>query len=311
MQGGCVLFELWIPITIFAAFCQNLRSALQKHLKGRLGTTGATFVRFGYGFPFALLYLAFLHAGLGHGLPAPNLTFLAAGALGGLAQIVATFLLVHLFSYRNFAVGTAYSKTEPVQAAIFGLVLLGETVTAGAVAAILIGVAGVVMISIARQPLTLRAVIASLIGRPALIGLASAASFGVSAVLYRQASTALDGPNFIMQAAFTLAFVTLFQTVAMVLWMAWREPDQLRASLVHWRVAIWVGLVGVAGSAGWFTAMTLQQVAYVRALGQIELVFTFLASWFAFKERINRSELVGCILIVSGILLLLAAAPSG
>lgn len=307
MKGGRVLLELWIPITIFAAFCQNLRSALQKHLKGRLGTTGATFVRFGYGFPFALLYLAVLHAGLGHKLPEPNVTFFAAGALGGLAQIIATFLLVHLFSYRNFAVGTAYSKTEPVQAAIFGLVLLGETVTAGAVAAILIGVAGVVLISIARQPLTLRSVASSLTSRPALIGLASAAAFGVSAVLYRQASTELAGPNFIMQAAFTLAFVTLFQTFVMILWMWRREPGQLRASLVNWRIAIWVGLVGVAGSAGWFTAMTLQKVAYVRALGQIELVFTFLASWLVFKEAINKSELLGCILIVGGILLLLVA----
>jgi drug/metabolite transporter (DMT)-like permease len=86
-----------------------------------------------------------------------------------------------------------------------------------------------------------------------------------------------------------------------------REPGQLRASLVNWRIAIWVGLVGVAGSAGWFTAMTLQKVAYVRALGQIELVFTFLASWLVFKEAINKSELLGCILIVGGILLLLVA----
>ena len=41
--------ELWIPITIAAAFLQNVRSTLQKYLKGRIGTTGATFVRFGYG----------------------------------------------------------------------------------------------------------------------------------------------------------------------------------------------------------------------------------------------------------------------
>ena len=50
--------EFWIPITIAAAFLQNLRSTAQKHLKGVMGTTGATFVRFGFGLPFATLFLA-------------------------------------------------------------------------------------------------------------------------------------------------------------------------------------------------------------------------------------------------------------
>ncbi|GGE90369.1 DMT family transporter [Stappia taiwanensis] len=297
--------SLWIPITIFAAFCQNLRSALQKHLKGKLGTTGATFVRFGYGFPFALLYLAVLHFGLGYALPEASGTFLIAGALGGVAQILATFLLVHLFSFSNFVVGTAYSKTEPVQAAIFGLVLLGETITPAAGVAIVIGVGGVVLISLSGARVGPSALLSALTGRPALIGLASAAFFGISAVCYRAASLSLGGPNFMMQAAATLAFVTLFQTAAMVGWMAWREPDQLKASVVHWRSAIWVGLVGIAGSAGWFTAMTLEKVAYVRALGQIELVFTFLASWLVFRETVRPREALGTVLIASGIVLLL------
>ena len=46
--------ELWIPITIFAAFMQNLRSSLQKYLKGQLSTSGATFSRFAYAAPLAL-----------------------------------------------------------------------------------------------------------------------------------------------------------------------------------------------------------------------------------------------------------------
>ncbi|MBA5776210.1 DMT family transporter [Stappia sp. F7233] len=297
--------ELWIPITIAAAFCQNLRSALQKHLKGKLGTTGATFIRFGYGFPFALIYLFFLHEGLGHPFPVPGMDFFIAGAAGGIFQILATFLLVHLFSFRNFAVGTAYSKTEPVQAAIFGLLILGETVTPVALLAILIGVLGVAVISVAHAPLSWRSLSASVMGRPAMIGLSSAAAFGASAASYRFASLSLGGPNFLMQAAFTLAFVTLFQTVVMAAWMRWREPEQLTASLVHWRIAVWVGFVGVLGSAGWITAMTLQKVAYVRALAQIELVFTFLASWFIFRERVSRLDVIGCTMIAGGIVLLL------
>ena len=294
--------ELWIPITIFAAFCQNLRTAMQKHLKGRLGTTGATFVRFGYGVPFAIVYAAALHFVFDYPLPEPNGTLLIAGALGGLAQILATFLLVYLFSFRNFAVGTAYSKTEPIQAALFGSVVLGEHVSLAVVICIVIGIVGVVVISLARTPLTLSAVRSSLAGKPALIGLASAAFFGASAVAYRTASLSLEGTGVPMQAAYALVYATLFQTLVMSVWMAWREPAELTATLREWRSAIWVGAAGVAGSVGWFTAMTLQNVAYVRALAQIELVFTFLASWLVFKEVIARSEIFGCALIVAAVI---------
>ncbi|WP_428686581.1 EamA family transporter [Roseibium sp.] len=293
--------ELWIPITVGAAFCQNLRTAMQKHLKGKLGTSGATFVRFGYGVPFAAVYVLVLNQVFGFPMPVPNATTLVAGALGGLAQILGTFLLIHLFSFRNFAVGTAYSKTEPIQAALFGFLVLGEHVSAVAAVCILVGIAGVIVISLARVPLTLAAIRTSLVGRPALIGLASAAFFGASAVAYRTASLSLEGTGVAMQAAFALVYATSFQTVVMGSWMAWREPEQLRASLKAWRAAVWVGASGVAGSIGWFTAMTLQNVAYVRALAQIELVFTFLVSWLIFKEVIVRSEILGCVLIVAAV----------
>ncbi|MCJ8149182.1 DMT family transporter [Shinella sedimenti] len=297
--------ELWIPITIAAAFLQNLRSALQKHLQGSLGTRGASFVRFGYGFPLAILYALSLHWIAGLAFPALNWTFAAWAVIGGLAQIFATMLLVYLFSLRNFAVGTAYSKTEPVQAAIFGFILLGERITPGAVVAIIVGVIGVMLISVARSPLSWRNTFAALTGRTALIGIASGGVFGVSAVAYRSAALSLDGPGPIMNAAVTLACVTTFQTAFMLIWMLWKDKNEIVQVLKSWRSSSLVGITGVMGSACWFTAMSLQQVAYVRALGQIELVFTFMASYFLFHERVNRTEVAGCLLIVCGILGLL------
>lgn len=293
--------ELWIPITIAAAFMQNLRSALQKHLQTSLGTRGASFVRFGYGFPLAILYVLVLNQVVGWSFPTLNATFAFWAVIGGLAQIFATMLLVYLFSLRNFAVGTAYSKTEPVQAAIFGFVLLGERVTFGAIIAIIVGVLGVMLISVARTTLSWRNIMAALTGRTALIGIASGAVFGISAVAYRSASLALDGPGPIMNAAVTLACVTTFQTAFMLVWMAWKDKGEIVQVLKSWRSSSLVGISGVLGSACWFTAMSLQQVAYVRALGQIELVFTFMASWFLFHERVNRTEIAGCLLIVCGI----------
>lgn len=300
--------ELWIPITLVAAFLQNVRSALQKHLTGSLSVTGATFVRFGFGVPVAVAYVAFLHWGMARPLPDMHGWFWAFTLGGGATQIIATFMLLHLFSLRNFAVGTAYSRTEPLQAAIFGAVVLGDLVTTGATIAILIGVTGVIAISVAHAPKTVGGIVASLVGKNAVIGLVSGTFFAFAAVFYRAASLSVEGdgsPGFLMQAGFTLMCVTVCQSAVMLTYMRLREPGQITAILGQWRVGGLVGLVGVLGSIGWFTAMTIQNVAYVKTLAQVELIFTLLSSWLIFKERISRMEVAGIALIAMSIVILL------
>ena len=297
--------ELWVLITLAAAFMQNLRSALQKHLKGSLSTSGATFCRFIYAVPLALAYVTLLGEGFGFEWPAPNPRFALFAMLGGVTQITATALLVYLFSLRNFAVGTTYSKTETVQTAIFGLVILGEPIGLAATFAIGISLAGVMLISAAKSRLNLRNLLLGLTGRAAFIGVLSGTFFGLSAVAYRAASLSLGGEGFLMQAGFTLACVVLFQTALMTIWIRLREPGELTRVVRRWRIASLVGVSGMLGSAGWFTAMTLENAAYVRAVGQIELIFTFIASYFFFRERSNTLELAGILLIVTGIIILL------
>ena len=297
--------ELWVPVTLAAAFMQNLRSALQKHLKGSLSTSGATFCRFIYAVPLALAYVALLGEGFGFEWPDPNPRFAVFAMVGGVTQITATALLVYLFSLHNFAVGTTYSKTETVQAAVFGLVILGEPVSLAAALAIGISLVGVMLISVARSRLTLRNLFLGWTGRAAFIGVLSGTFFGLSAVAYRAASLSLGGEGFLMQAAFTLACVVVFQTAVMAAWIRLREPGELSRVIGRWRVASLVGVSGMLGSAAWFTAMTLENAAYVRAVGQIELVFTLLASYFFFRERSTALELAGIVLIVGGIVILL------
>lgn len=298
---------LWIPITIAAAFLQNLRSTLQKQLTGEMSAMGATYVRFAYGLPVAALYLWGLTAFTGATMPEPNVAFLAYAALGGLAQIWGTVLLVAIFAYRNFAVGNTYSKTETIQTALFGVIVLGDLLSLGAFLAILVSLAGVIVISIATAQLTLGAFVRSLGEKPTLMGIGSGACYGVAAVCYRAASLSLERPDFLTAAAYTLAVVLAIQTAAMTLWLVWRSPADLRAALSTWKVSSVVGLAGALASMGWFTAMTIQNAAYVRALGQIELVFTFISSHFIFRERTNRLEFVGIALVAGGILLLLVA----
>ncbi|MGI9478678.1 MAG: EamA family transporter [Hyphomicrobiaceae bacterium] len=296
--------ELWIPITIFAAFMQNLRSALQKYLKGKLTTSGATFTRFAYGAPVAMLYLAGLLAVGGYDLPQVTGSFVWFAMIGGLAQILATALLVYLFSFRNFAVGTAFSKTETVQTAVFGLVVLGETVSPAATVAILISLVGVIMLSVSKPTGGLWTIFAQLFEWSTVVGIASGAMFGLSAISYRAMTLSLDSGDFVIRAAFALACVTVFQTIVMAIYMRYREPGQIATVVREWRVAALVGLCGVLGSAGWFTAMTLQNAAYVRALGQIELIFTFAITYLYFRERATVNEIIGIILIACGIIVL-------
>lgn len=299
--------EIWIPITLFAAFAQNLRSALQKHLKSVMNTTGATFARFGFGVPFACLFLLIIHSGLGYPFPKINAAFAGWAALGAVTQIGATFLLVHLFALRSFVVGTAYSRTEPAQAALFGLVFLGETVSPTVVLAIAVSIAGVILISVANAPGGLRGFLASLGSRAALTGLGSGALFGISAVAFRAASLALGGPNALMQAGFTLALVTALQTVLMLVPIVLRQPDELARIARAWKPAALVGLAGASASFGWFTAMTIQNAAVVRSLAQVEMLFTFASSVIVFRERVTRLEVLGCTAIVAAVLILLWA----
>lgn len=297
--------EAWILITIAAAFLQNIRSVLQKHLKGVMGTTGATFVRFGFGVPFALIFVALLAVGLDYPLPRPTPGFAGWVTLAAVAQIAGQALLIQMFSHRNFTVGTAYSRTEPAQAALFGLIFLGDRVSAGTLAAIAISLVGVVLISIARSAAGAQALIRSVFSRTAALGLASGAAFGLAAVGYRAASLSLGGPNFMMQAAVTLLSAIVLQTVIMLVWMWLRAPGELARIRAAWKISALVGLVGATASFGWFMAMTLQTAAAVKALAQVEMIFTFASSVLVFREHVNRLEIFGCILIVAGIVVLL------
>lgn len=298
---------LWISLTIAAAFLQNLRSTLQKQLTAELSAITATYVRFSFGLPVAVIYMAALVYGTDAALPVPDAAFLLYCLIGGLAQILATVLLVALFAYRNFTVGTTYSKTETVQTALFGLIVLGDRLSLGATAAIIVSLIGVMVISAAKSAQSPKLFLTSLGERPALMGIASGGCFGIAAVSYRAASLSFGREDFLMPAAFTLLSVLILQTLALTAWIAWREPGQLTATMRNWKVSFLVGLTGALASIGWFTAMTIQNAAYVRALGQIELLFAFASSVFLFKEKIKRMELAGVALVTGGIVLLLIA----
>lgn len=295
---------VWIPITFAAAFAQNLRSLLQKKLRDSLSVWGATAARFVFAAPLAVIVALAAWGAGGASLQSPGPAFLGLMVAGGLAQIIATGCMIHLFSFRNFAVGTAFTKTEALQTALFGLILLGETLNIYALAAIMAGLAGVLLISLPPESKGTRLKVDGRI----IYGLLSGGLFGLSAVCFRGASLTLgDGPAFV-RASITLGCVLVFQAIAIGMWLRFREPGELKRMFTAWRITGLVGLAGVSASLCWFTAMAMVNAALVRAVGQVEIIFTVATSWFFFRETISAREFTGLgILTLSIVALILLA----
>ncbi|WP_109467360.1 DMT family transporter [Albibacillus kandeliae] len=295
--------ELWIPVTVAAATFQTLRFMLQKTLSAtRLSAAGATFARFVYSAPVILAILAIWLKLTGTELPAVTPLFWTYAAVGGLTQILATVLVVLLFKQRNFAVGITFKKTEVMQTALVGAIVLGEGISLGGFLAILVGLAAVLVLS--KTPDVAGPWWRALVTPASLTGLASGALFAVSGVTYRGASLQLDAEA-PLRAGVTLAAVVTMQTLAMTIWLLWRDPGQIRAVWVARCTAVWVGLTSLAGSFCWFLAFTLQNAAYVNALGQVEMVLSLLASVLFFRETIHRREMLGMALLGVSLLTLI------
>ena len=300
-----MLVPIWIPISVSAALFQCWRTAMQQKLRGLLSVNGAGFVRYLYGMPTALVLLVVAMNVTGAALPTPNWVFVGYSALGGIAQILGTNLLIMSFGYRNFAVGTAYSKTETVQSAILAILFLHEYLRPLAVVGMGVGLCGVMTLSLAGKGFKVADLLAATIQPAALCGLGAGLMFGGAAVFIKLANIALPGPPMVIRALFALTLTNAMQTVMQGAFLLWREPAELCKAFASWRSSMWVGTLSACGSACWFTGFAIAPVAMVRAVGQIEVVFTLLFSRFYLKEVLKRSEVSGLVLVVFGVLLVI------
>jgi drug/metabolite transporter (DMT)-like permease len=290
---------LWALFTVIAAASQTVRNATQRELTTTLGTAGATHVRFLFGLPFAVLFLVAVVVASGQALPHPPVSFWPWVLDGALAQIAATALMLAAMNDRSFVVVYAYIKTEPVQAALFGLVFLGDTVTLPMAAAILIATVGVVVMALKPG--------AKLGLRATLLGLAAGSMFALSAVGYRGAILSLGLPNYLMAATYTMVIGLIVQVALLSLYLWLRDPGVIRAILKHWRPSMLAGFLGALASQFWFLAFALATAASVRTLALVEVLFAQAISTFVFKQSTTQREALGIVLIVVGVLLLIWA----
>jgi drug/metabolite transporter (DMT)-like permease len=291
---------LWVVFTVIAAAAQTVRNAMQRELTGSIGTLGATHVRFLFGFPFALVFLAGVVLWTGAPLPHPAWTFWLWVCDGSAAQIAATALMLAAMGERSFVVTIAYIKTEPIQVAVFGLIFLGDVVTLPMMIAIIVATSGVVIMS--TKP-------GGMVGgiKPTLLGLASGGMFALSAIGYRGAILNLGLPNYLMSATFTLAVGLVVTTAMLSSYLVVRAPTVMPAIMHVWRRSLFAGFMGAFASQFWFLAFALATAASVRTLALIEVLFAQLVARFAFGQRTTPREAIGMVLVVAGVVLLILA----
>jgi drug/metabolite transporter (DMT)-like permease len=293
---------LWAVFTIVAAAAQTVRNAAQRELTGKLGTVGATLVRFLFGFPFAVVFLLAM-LGTGGALPRPPLSFWPWLFDGALTQVAATALMLAAMEERSFVVAIAYIKTEPVQVALFGLLFLGDAVTPMMAAAITIATAGVIVMS------TRASALRSASGgwRPTVLGLSAGACFALSAIGFRGAILSLHDPSYAMAATFTVAAGLMVQSMLLLLYLALRDRAVLTAIFAAWRPSVFAGFMGALASQFWFLAFALATAANVRTLALVEVLFAQAISHFVFRQPVSRREGAGIAVIVVGVVLLIWA----
>lgn len=292
---------LWAVFTLIAAAAQTARNAMQRELTASLGTVGATHVRFLFGFPFAILFLAGVMWATGYGWPAIPPVFALWVVLGALSQIAATALMLSAMGERSFVVAYAYIKTEPVQVALFGLIFLGDHISLLTGLAIVIATAGVILISLKPGAASASTT------RSTLIGLFSGTMFAVSAIGYRGAVLSLEHPSFVLAATVTLAVGLIMQAGILSLYLALRDPQVLRNIMRQWRPSLFAGFMGSLASEFWFLALAIATAANVRTLALVEVLFAQGVTRFVFKQPTTPREGFGIVLVVAGVALLVWA----
>jgi len=295
---------LWIPATFVAGSAQVLRNGLQAKLTREIGTLGATQVRFIYGLPFALIF--WLVAWGVSGGPLPRFTEAATGyvLLGAVTQIAATALMLVAMTQRAFGVAYAYIKTEPVLVALFGVLLLGEHLSALAWLGIVVATSGILVVSV--DPRAWRSLVTE--WQPMAFGIGSGAFFGLASVAFRGAIVAMDHGSPLLRALTVMVVVLVIQSLMLGAWLAARDRRAFTGSLRIWRESLVAGFMGALATACWNTALSLTVAANVRTLGLIEMP---IAGWFNHRVSgtpLSPREWAGTLIVMAGIALLMTQA---
>jgi drug/metabolite transporter (DMT)-like permease len=279
----------WIVFTLLAAFSQSWRNAFQSKLAGTMSVAGVTLARFIWAGPIALIYLYSLYQWQPVSTPNFSGEFVFYIVAAAIMQILATGLMVMLFKLENYAIGAGLAKCEAPVSAVLSVLFFGTALTITGWVGVLIGALGVLIMSSSSGW-------RSLSPKVFLLGMACSTAFALTSLWVREASLSIGLP-FPHSAAWVLFLVISLQTVIICTYLFFRERNTLRQIFTKSKLVVMTSLASVIGSLGWFSAMSLQAVPYVKTLGQIEVVFMVLISYFWLGQSIARKDILALILL--------------
>jgi drug/metabolite transporter (DMT)-like permease len=294
--------SLWVLATLIAAAAQTARNAAQSGLTARIGTLGATQVRFLFGLPFAALFLGLASLGTGESVPSPTRASLGYTALGALAQIGATALMLVTMKSRSFAVTTAWIKTEPVLVALIATVTIGDPLTPAKLLAVVVATTGVLILS--TRPETARGMFTD--WRPTATGLLAGLLFGLAAIGFRGGIVNLPEGSFLIRASTILVLSLAIQTSVLLAWCLAFDRPALTASFGVWRASLLAGFLGAFASQFWFIGFSLTTAANVRTLALVEVLMALAVSAWVFRQPVTGQQIAGMGVVVAGVGMLLA-----
>lgn len=253
--------------------------------------------------PFACAFLTLALWLTGSALPHLTPRALTFTALGAAAQIAATALMLQAMRTQGFGLVTAWLKIEPVLVALIGWAVLAEPLNLPMLTAIAVAVAGVLVMTL--KPGQTGAMLSDL--RPALLGLLAGFAFGLSAIGFRGAITALPEGMFLIRALTILVLTLALQTAALGVWLALKDRPALTGSFNALAPSLGAGFLGALASAGWFTGFALTSAANVRTLALVEVVLALVLARYAMGQRTSARQLTGIGILMIGVILLLRA----
>ena len=299
---------IWILAAIFGAAFQTARTAFQKNMISRLGDYGAAYIRFCYALPFtSLIWLLWLGFS-GNPIPILSSYSILLLCLGSIFQVLFTYVLMQVFSYKSFATGIAFSKTEVILIAFLEIIILNAVFSVPLMLGILLGVVSVLFLSFAKKAdnilQTFKFLFNSMISLGTLIGLLSGLLLAASVVTFRMAIISVEAP--LLDKSICISFIAIiFQTIIVGSYMFFFKREEFMAVFKYWKPSLPAGICGTGATFCWFAAFGLATAAEVRAVGQIELIFSIIISLVIFKEKLKHTELIGILLLAASILIII------
>jgi len=289
----------WVFFTLSAVVLQTFRNALQSKLSANMSTSGVTLARFLFAPPIALIYLLLLYIFSNQDIPEFSLKFVLLVLLASVMQISATSLMVILFKQKNFSVGAGLAKSEALVAGVLGTVFFGSQLSLFGWIGILVGAAAIFVLSGGgrKGQLSIKTVI---------IGLACGTCFALTSLFVREASHLLNVP-FPHSAAWVLVWVLCIQTTLLVSYIAVKNRSTFIALKNNVKMTLATSIISCFGTICWFSAVSLHHVAYVKTLGQVEVLLTMLVAIFWLKNKVQKHEILGLLLIAAAAILVMWA----